>query len=275
MRIPTYLEAVPRLSRADLEAALSFVGELAEHEGPELFPRQLLSGLRRLIPADGVGWQERNHAADRVTFIAEEPEVPFVPSVWEELTPLAVHDPLRACLHVSEQRPAMLSDFLSLRAVRRNPFWSQALRTQQPWGGPYHLRVWIDVPAEHGQTVFLARGRRDFSERDRSILEVLRPHLKRLRVNAELRRRAVLEAPDGLGLTARELDVVRWVARGKTNAEIAALLYISPGTVRRHMDNIFTKLGLHTRTAVVARTFPRLAGTTSASPPPANTSPPK
>jgi DNA-binding CsgD family transcriptional regulator len=261
MRISTYLCAVARLSRADLEAALSFVGELSEHEGTELFPRQLLSGLTRLIPADGVGWQERNHAADRVTFIVEEPEVRFVPAVWEELAPLVVHDPLRACLHVSERRVAMLSDFLPMRAVRRNPFWSQALRTQQPWGGPYHLRVWFDVPAEHGQTIFLVRGGRDFSERDRCLLELLRPHLVRLRANVELRRRAVLEAPDGLDLTARELEVVRWVARGKTNAEIAALLYISPGTVRRHMDNIFSKLGLHTRTAVVARTFPRLANT--------------
>src|SRR5262245_38961365 len=236
MCISTYLSVVARLSRVDLEGALSFVGELGEHEGTELPARQLLRGLKRLIPADGVGWQERNHAANRVTFIAEEPEVLFGPSVWEELSPLVVHDPLRACLHLSEKRAAMLSDFLSLRAVRRNPFWAQALRTNQPWGGPYHIRVWGDVSAEHGQTIFLVRGRRDFSERDRSLLELLRPHLMRLRANVELRRRAVLEAADGLGLTARELEVVRWVAHGKTNAEIAALLYISPGTVRRHMD---------------------------------------
>ncbi len=52
---------------------------------------------------------------------------------------------------------------------------------------------------------------------------------------------------------------MRWVARGKTNAEIAGLLCTSTGTVRRHMDNVFAKLGVHTRTAAVAQTFPRLA----------------
>jgi DNA-binding CsgD family transcriptional regulator len=62
-----------------------------------------------------------------------------------------------------------------------------------------------------------------------------------------------------LGLTPRELDVLPWVARGKTNAEIADLLYISPETVRRHTHSVFAKLGVHTRTAAVARTFRLLA----------------
>jgi DNA-binding CsgD family transcriptional regulator len=62
-----------------------------------------------------------------------------------------------------------------------------------------------------------------------------------------------------LGLTPRELEVLRWVAPGKTNAEIAVLLYISPETVRRHIRNVFSKLGVRTRTAAVARTFQLLA----------------
>ena len=57
-------------------------------------------------------------------------------------------------------------------------------------------------------------------------------------------------------LTPREHEVVELVAEGKTNAEIARQLWISPGTVRRHLENVFAKLGVHTRTAAVARLRP-------------------
>jgi len=54
------------------------------------------------------------------------------------------------------------------------------------------------------------------------------------------------------GLTAREVEVVLALEQGKRNAEIAAALGISPQTVRKHLENIFAKLGVHTRTAAVA-----------------------
>ncbi len=57
-------------------------------------------------------------------------------------------------------------------------------------------------------------------------------------------------------LTPRECEVVVLVAEGKTNAEIARQLWISPGTVRRHLENVFAKLDVHTRTAAVARLRP-------------------
>src|SRR5262249_49031914 len=53
-------------------------------------------------------------------------------------------------------------------------------------------------------------------------------------------------------LTAREQEILDLVAEGRTNAEIAAALWISPGTVRRHLENTYAKLGVHTRTAAVA-----------------------
>ena len=54
------------------------------------------------------------------------------------------------------------------------------------------------------------------------------------------------------GLTARELEVLRMVATGRTNRAIAAELFLSEKTVARHISNIFTKLGLSSRAAATA-----------------------
>lgn len=56
-----------------------------------------------------------------------------------------------------------------------------------------------------------------------------------------------------LPLTRREREILEWVDRGKTNAEIAQILWLSPGTVRKHLENTYAKLGVHTRTAAVTR----------------------
>jgi len=53
-------------------------------------------------------------------------------------------------------------------------------------------------------------------------------------------------------LSARERDVLQWVARGKTNAEIATALYVSESTIRKHLQNSYRKLGVSSRTAAVA-----------------------
>lgn len=55
------------------------------------------------------------------------------------------------------------------------------------------------------------------------------------------------------GLTPREGDVMHWLSRGKTDAEIAALLEISPRTVHKHLEHVYVKLGVETRTAAVVR----------------------
>ena len=54
------------------------------------------------------------------------------------------------------------------------------------------------------------------------------------------------------GLSSREVEVLRLVAAGHTNREIAATLIVSEHTVARHVQNMFTKLGVNTRTAAAA-----------------------
>ena len=70
---------------------------------------------------------------------------------------------------------------------------------------------------------------------------------------SEARRPAVTAA--ARRLTGRELELLGWVARGLTNEQIARVLSIAPGTVRKHLDNVFAKLAVQTRTAAIARVF--------------------
>lgn len=55
------------------------------------------------------------------------------------------------------------------------------------------------------------------------------------------------------GLSPREADVLQWLARGKTNEDIAAILSISKGTVSKHIESILAKLAVENRTAAAIR----------------------
>ncbi len=70
-----------------------------------------------------------------------------------------------------------------------------------------------------------------------------------------LSRSGAASAPGGL--TAREVEVLRLVAEGKTNREIATALILSDHTVRRHLQNIFNKIGVSSRAAATAFAFQR------------------
>ena len=55
-----------------------------------------------------------------------------------------------------------------------------------------------------------------------------------------------------IALTPRETEVLSWLAKGKTNRDIGDILGMSPRTVNKHLEHIFEKLGVETRTAAVA-----------------------
>ena len=61
--------------------------------------------------------------------------------------------------------------------------------------------------------------------------------------------------PDLDALTGRELEVLALIGRGKTNGEIAAELFVSEGTVKTHINHLFTKLRLRDRAAAVVFAF--------------------
>jgi DNA-binding NarL/FixJ family response regulator len=85
----------------------------------------------------------------------------------------------------------------------------------------------------------------------RAAFEQLRAQPDVERVDAHLAR----ERPSAHGLTPRELDVLRLVASGSSNKQIAAELVISEHTVARHVQNIFAKLDVSSRTAAASFAF--------------------
>ncbi len=82
------------------------------------------------------------------------------------------------------------------------------------------------------------------------------------RVSEEIRGVLLLEeqrtardpaALTSLGLTRRQAEVLAWVAQGKTDAEIGAILGLSRRTVAKHLELVYRTLGVETRTAAARR----------------------
>jgi DNA-binding CsgD family transcriptional regulator len=66
------------------------------------------------------------------------------------------------------------------------------------------------------------------------------------------------KSANAFGLTRREREVLSWVIRGKTNPEIGKILNTSPRTVGKHLERIYEKLEVPTRTAAVTKALRRL-----------------
>ena len=58
-----------------------------------------------------------------------------------------------------------------------------------------------------------------------------------------------------LGLTARETEVLTWIAQGKTNHEVGVILSASTGTICKHVEHILCKLDVKNRTSAAAIAF--------------------
>jgi DNA-binding CsgD family transcriptional regulator len=92
---------------------------------------------------------------------------------------------------------------------------------------------------------FWRNGTRDFADRDVVLLDLLRPRL----VEYE---RGLCAAATGAVLTERQIELLGFVAAGMTNRQLGRRLGISEGTVRRHLENIFERLGVSSRAAAAA-----------------------
>jgi DNA-binding CsgD family transcriptional regulator len=240
-----------RLRSRELRNALSFVHLASSADGPGPFPEPVVDLLTQLVPGEFAGYYEWNLPYEQCLAV----ELPF-PTPRDVADARARHCsryPLSNLLFSSEARALKLSDFVSARELHRLDYFDLVLR---PFGIEHQIRLWLAAPQGRSHVFYLSRRRSDgdFGERDRTLLELLRPFLNALHERSQLR--GAVAPPSCDGLTERETEVLRWVARGKSNGQIAALLFVSPHTVRKHLENVYEKLGVHSRTAAVARAFP-------------------
>lgn len=325
---------MPALARGDEGRLLRFVAETESFGGDHPFAGEFLTELGRLVPAEWIGYcdfVEWLGDGSGNNFVRPGDEGVYDGIDWKDVMPvLSAQSEL---FWSSSSSAAKLSDFYTRSELRRTQLYDLVLK---PSGLEDSLGVQLPIAPPEAARFVLDRGRRDFSARDRAVLDALSPHLVRLHrasvarrrlrealalhestgsavvlLEADLRiayasaaatellsrylgengvrlpepvatwlrerRRAataeplridageralVVELVDGAllleeerhlpRLTPREREILDLVAEGKTNAEIAEALWVSRGTVRKHLDNVYAKLGVHTRTAAAA-----------------------
>jgi DNA-binding CsgD family transcriptional regulator len=154
-----------------------------------------------------------------------------------------------------------ISDSLPFSRFRHTELYSE-----------YYRRIGIDhvvaLPIHVDDTTLVSfvlnRRGRDFNDRERDALDLVRGPLSRLYLKARALERLQsalaantpdAERLDALGVTPRETEVLQWLAAGKTDREIAALLACSHRTVQKHLQHLYVKLGVETRTAAVMRSL--------------------
>ena len=143
--------------------------------------------------------------------------------------------------------------------LKAAPFYAEFLRPMDDMHGLY-----LPLPTGPGRLrrlVFTRKSGPDFSEHELLILRLLQPHLHGVFLDAERRRRGVPH------FSGREREVLQLVSQGYSNADIARVLFISVATVRKHLENIFNRTGVRTRSAAAALALPHAGLATPLVPP--------
>jgi DNA-binding CsgD family transcriptional regulator len=337
-----------RLRQTDLRAALDFLERIGGARDLDEFAQILVTGLDDVIPADVRAYNEVNPSLERAFFVSDldvEANLPGATAILERHmgdNPLVVYT-----ARTRDGSAHKWSDFVTQRRLHATELWNGLFR---PFGVERQMVALLPAPAPLLVGVVLNRSGRDFSERDRALLNLLRPHLvnayrnaqartiltalerasgdtgeavvlvgtlgeplaltprardlavafgdgdnghmpdrllewcRRMRSRAPLPPEPLLGAKNGhtvearfltpsvvalrplserldpaalraLGLTPREREVVSLVAEGWTNKQIAEHIDVLPATVRKHLERIYDKLGVRTRTGAAAAAF--------------------
>ena len=223
----------------------------------DIFYADVLVGLRELIPCDDISFQLMDVAEQRIrALVVSEDGVQRHESVgttseflrlfwlefWDEdgcAGPLVSGDYVTP-IHLAER-------------------WGRRAYANTPLGSAFQAAGVVDdvlVPmtplggTDRRVLLFRNTGSPEFSEREKAMLALARPHL------AELHSRRDRELRGEPSLTPRQWEVLRRVATGASNTQIAKGLGLSEATVRKHLENVFLRLDVQSRTEAVARVLP-------------------
>jgi len=343
----------------DFEKVLTAVRTVGEARDPDEFSRVVIEQVAALVPCDVVTFNEVDPVAARAVFISDPPSFNSSPDLVSSFELLAPEHPLITYFgRTGDGSAKKISDFWSQAQFRSSRLYAEVYKHL---GVEYQIAVTLPAPRPIVVGIAVSRADTDFSERDRVVLNTVRPHFvqawhnardqRRLRAlldeaiqvgkpggaglvvlsdppqelipgslvalyryfgrpthnsplparverwlaaqrsplepDDELRllkplqsegggRRMVLrflpvhggdpgalllqeerlsprqQSLESLGLTAREAQIVSCVISGVTNAAIGQTLHVSPATVKKHLENIYTKLGVRGRGRLTA-----------------------
>jgi ATP/maltotriose-dependent transcriptional regulator MalT len=227
--------ALLRLAQGRVDAAARIVAGCIAEQSPNPLARARLLPIAAQIAIAAGDPDGAATSVRELESIAESFDIPLLHAT----AALA-----RGRLQLAEQAPAAAT--VTLR---------EALRRWQELGVPYEVATTKTLLAQA-----LSAGGDD--EGARELFASARALFEQIGVRLDVVVTAAADQP-GLpaGLTAREVEVLRLVASGLSNKDIAAELYLSAKTVSRHLTNIFTKIGVSSRSAATAFAFEqRLTG---------------
>ena len=220
-----------RLAQGQIDAAEAAIRRVVDEAQDRVTRSRLLPALVEIMSAAGDVAAARA-AADELSKVADDLDAPL-------LRGLAAHAQGAVLLLEHEAQAA-------LAALRHA--WTAWHELEVPYEAA-RVRVLIGLACRQ-------LGDQDSAEME---LDAARSVFQELGAVPDLARAQELAwkeaAKPAGGLTARELEVLRLVATGKTNRSIAADLFLSEKTVARHVSNIFSKLGLSSRAAATAYAY--------------------
>lgn len=225
------------LHGSDVRRLLEIIEDAHVWQPEDFFYASVLYGLALLVPADEVGFQV--NAWQRMWLslheVAGGRQVPVVSPEVDPGDPFFGRELSGADSRTGISARLGHTGVTSSSEVHRGRRASELIGFLAPIGD-LDSRVLLH---RHGGPAF--------SHREVELLRLARPHLAEL----HLRRRAELNGQRSL--TQRQWEILRLVALGATNLQIAHRLGISEGTVRKHLENAFVRLGAASRNEAVSR----------------------
>jgi DNA-binding CsgD family transcriptional regulator len=246
---------------ADIRGLLGVIDACRPAEAAHGLPAVVFWRARALVPCDAISFLELDSARQRCYL-----EQGLVGGDRGEEQGLPVDDPGRHFqmfwYHYRDFAPCCypdrshdlsaittFSDFYSRRQFHDTGMYADNFG---PLGIEASAMVRLSAPAGRSRRLIFFRGAGpDFDGRDRLLLSLLRPHLDEAYQERARRQRAIP------ALTSRQWELLRLLACGYSNAEIAREMVVSAHTVRKHLENIFAQLGVTNRIAAIAKAFPR------------------
>jgi DNA-binding CsgD family transcriptional regulator len=248
------------LQRRDWRAGFELLHAVAEAEdGVDALARAAVSALPRLVASEITSLSVCDLESGRRKVVA----TPVAAIGADDIAAFNRHFRAHPLVHYHADLRGpgahRISDSIPFSRFRNSGLYSEYYRRI---GIDHAVALPIHVDDKTLISFVLNRRRCDFSNRDLDLLNLVGGGLSRLYKKAATMDRAqfLLSTKgldeyrlEALGVTPREIEVLRWLAAGKSDREIAALLSCSHRTVQKHLQRVYIKLGVETRTGAVMR----------------------